>query len=281
MKVRIWGCRGSVAAPGPDTVRYGGNTSCVEVRLSDGTILVLDAGTGMRPLGLRLAEEGAKVIHVLLSHLHLDHLQGLAFFQPVYESDVELHIWGPPSPMHSLEGRIAGYMSEPLFPVNLSDIPCTATFHDATEAGWALGSATAWASAVSHQGPTLGYRLEEDGHAFVYIPDHEPSLGKDLRHTEVSWVSGYGLAAGADVLLHDAQYTESEYPNHIGWGHSSVEHVVTFATKSGVKQLVLFHHDPRHTDEQLEALLARATELWDGAGGPPPILAHEGMEFEI
>jgi phosphoribosyl 1,2-cyclic phosphodiesterase len=281
MRARIWGCRGSVASPGPDTVRYGGNTSCVEVRLADDTVLVLDAGTGMRPLGLRLADEGVKVVHVLLSHLHLDHLQGLAFFAPLYEADVELHIWGPPSPMHSLEERIAGYMSEPLFPVNLSDIPCTAKFHDATESGWELGTAAAVACAVSHQGPTLGYRLEENGRSLVYIPDHEPSLGKDLRRTEVAWVSGYGLAAGADILLHDAQYTEAEYRQHVGWGHSSVEHVVTFAVKSGVKQLLLFHHDPRHTDEQLDALLARATELWNGNSATPPLLAREGMEIEV
>jgi phosphoribosyl 1,2-cyclic phosphodiesterase len=134
-----------------------------------------------------------------------------------------------------------------------------------------------WATPVSHQGPTVGYRIEADW-TLAYIPDHEPALGLDLSTVEPAWLSGYPLAAGVDVLLHDAQYTEDEYPHHIGWGHSSVDQVVNFARRSGVQRLVLFHHDPCHTDGALDAFLDRACELW-GAGGSPPVLAHEGMSL--
>lgn len=279
MEARVWGCRGSVAAPGPETVRYGGNTSCVELRLDDGSVVILDAGTGIRALGQQLADEGVRTIHLFLTHLHLDHLQGLAFFAPLYDPSVFLHVWGPRSPLHDLRDRVGVYMSEPLFPVNLSDVPCQAMFHDAPEAGCNLGAATVWAAAVSHQGPTVGYRVEADW-TLAYIPDHEPALGLDMGSIEPSWLSGYPLAARADVLLHDSQYSEEEYGTHVGWGHSSTEQVVLFAQRSEVAQLVLFHHDPRHTDAELEVLLGRACDLW-GSAGNSPLLAYEGMTLAV
>ena len=278
MEARVWGCRGSVPAPGPRTVRYGGNTSCVEVRLDPRTVIILDAGTGIRELGFQLADEGIKTIHLFLSHLHLDHIQGLAFFAPLYDPEVVLHIWGPRSPVTDLADRVSAYMSEPLFPVNLSDIPCEAVFHDAPEEGCDFGPGTVWAMPVSHQGPTVGYRVEAEW-TLAYIPDHEPALGLEIEAVEPSWLSGYPLAQDCDVLLHDSQYSEDEYPQHVGWGHSSIGHVVNFAVRAGVRQLVMFHHDPRHIDEALEGLLTRACELWSGPGSPP-ILAREGMNLD-
>jgi ribonuclease BN (tRNA processing enzyme) len=133
---------------------------------------------------------------------------------------------------------------------------------------------------VSHNGPTLGYRIEEDGHSLAYIPDHEPGKSMDLASVEVDWISGYGLAAGATVLLHDAQYSAEEYPSHIGWGHSSIEHVVTLARRAEVGRLVLFHHDPYHSDDELEAMRTEAVRLW-GDRPDPPVLAHEGMVIEV
>ena len=177
MQARVWGCRGSVAAPGPDTVKYGGNTSCVEVRLSSGEVLVLDAGTGIRPLGVLLQATPCLELHILLSHLHLDHLQGLGFFRPLFDPNVHIHIWGPPSPVQPLSERIAMYLSPPLFPVHLNDVPAHLTFHDTPEEAFSIGSATIRSGKVQHQGPTVGYRIEEHGHALVYLPDHEPSLG--------------------------------------------------------------------------------------------------------
>jgi phosphoribosyl 1,2-cyclic phosphodiesterase len=279
VKARVWGCRGSLATPGPDTLRYGGNTSCVEVRV-DGSVIVLDAGTGIRPLGLLLERERVPEVHILLSHLHMDHLQGLGFFKPLFDREVAVHVWGPSSPTRSLADRIATYLSPPLFPVSVSELPSQLTFHDAPDTPWTVGAATITAVNVAHQGPTLGFRIEEDGRSLAYIPDHEPSAGVDLRTLGPDWISGSQLADAVDVLLHDSQYSEDEYPRHIGWGHCSIEHVVTFAQLTAVKRLVLFHHDPLHTDDALDALCARARQLWDGDEGAVD-LAYEGMEIDL
>ena len=280
MRATIWGCRGSLATPGPTTVRYGGNTPCVEVRLADGTLLILDAGTGIRPLGLTLGPNRPRTIHLLLSHLHLDHLEGLPFFFPIWDPELELHIWGPPSPVTSLDARIATYLSPPLFPVHLSDVPSNLVFHDAPPEPWQIGSATIAAAEISHPGPTLGYRIEESGGSLAYLTDHEPALGMDLRDVSPDWVSGYAIATGADLLLHDCQYTEAEYQLKVGWGHSSTEHVADFARVAGVKELLLFHHDPMHSDADLESMLGRVRELW-GEGEDRVNLAREGMRIEL
>ncbi|MDQ4081558.1 MAG: MBL fold metallo-hydrolase [Actinomycetota bacterium] len=280
MLTRIWGCRGSLAAPGPETVRYGGNTSCLEVRSGD-TVLVLDAGTGIRPLGLALERERPAVLHLLLTHLHLDHVEGLGFFAPIWHRETKLHVWGPPSPVRRLETRIARYLSPPLFPVHLGDIPAQMTFHDAPGDEWEIDAIRIRSAPVSHPGPTIGYRLSENGRSLTYIPDHEPVLGTELAQLSVDWLSGHELAAGSDVLLHDSQYTEDEYPGKVGWGHSSVADAVSFARRSEVGRLVLFHHDPLHADADLERLRDRAEELWGDGSRPAPALAHEGMEIEL
>jgi phosphoribosyl 1,2-cyclic phosphodiesterase len=265
MQVRIWGCRGSLATPGADTVRYGGNTSCVEVRLASGHVLVLDAGTGMRPLGVEMQQDLPTGLHILLTHLHLDHLQGLGFFRPLFSPGLDIQIWGPASPVQQLQERIARYLSPPLFPVSLDDIPSNLSFHDAPETAVTIGSATVRAAKVTHQGPTVGYRIEEDGQAIVYLPDHEPAIGTDLSTISADWMSGYDLARGADLLLHDAQYREHEYDAHVGWGHSSIADTIEFATKAGVERVMLFHHDPYHDDDELEELLREARARWNGA----------------
>jgi len=280
LRARIWGCRGSLATPGHETLRYGGNTSCVEVRLDDGTLLVLDAGTGIRALGLELVREGVRKIDVLLTHLHLDHIEGLGFFAPVWNPETELHVWGPPSPVRSLDARIGRYFSAPLFPVDLSEIPARLVFHDAPSEPWELGGARLYAEQISHPGPTLGYRIEENGNSLAYIPDHEPALGIPLESLTPDWVSGYMVAAGAHTLLHDGQYFDEEYTKHMGWGHSSLSDAVTFGHVAEGGSLVLFHHDPVHTDEVLDDLQARARELWRN-GGPPPEVACEGMEIVL
>lgn len=277
MKATIWGCRGSLPAPAPDTVRYGGNTSCVEVRVDEDTVIVLDAGSGMRPLGHTLAANGPSSIHVLLTHLHLDHLQGLAFFLPFWASDVDLHIWGPPSPNLSLADRVAAYVAPPLFPVHLSDVPSRPIFHDVPEGPWEIGSALVTGASVVHQGPTLGFRINADERALAYIPDHEPSLGVDLKALEPEWISGCPLAWKADVLLHDAQYTAEEYSSHVGWGHSSIRHAVTMAQAASVDRLVMFHHDPAHNDDDVADLCSEAAALWDGPRAP--VAAAEGMSL--
>jgi ribonuclease BN (tRNA processing enzyme) len=219
-------------------------------------------------------------MHILLTHLHLDHLQGLGFFRPLFSPGLDIHIWGPASPVQHLSERIAMYLSPPLFPVRLGDVPSHVTFHDASEEPVVIGSATVRAAEVTHQGPTVGYRIEENGRVLVYLPDHEPALGTDLTTVPAAWVSGHDIARGADVLLHDAQYRDCEYESHIGWGHSGIDAAMEFAHKAGAVNVVLFHHDPYHTDSELEVLLMEAREKWPGMEDRVS-LAYEGMTITL
>ena len=221
MKVRVWGARGSVPAPGPEMNRYGGNTSCVELTLSSGETLILDAGTGIRTLGFSLPPDLER-INILLTHLHLDHIQGLMFFPPCFRAESNIRIFGPSSPEASLEARIARYISAPLSPVEVRELPCDVSFHDAPATEWQIGGATIRAEAITHRGPTLGYRITDGDTSLCYIPDHEPGLGADLENLSEEWISGYNLARDADLLIHDCQYTDEEYPGHEGWGHSPI-----------------------------------------------------------
>jgi phosphoribosyl 1,2-cyclic phosphodiesterase len=260
MHVTLWGTRGSLAAPGPETTRYGGNTSCVEVRGADGTVLVLDAGTGIRRLGAALSGTLRRV-DLLLTHLHMDHLQGLGFFAPLYNPEMEVHIWGPAGTTLPLPARLARYMSPPLFPVRLRDLPCALHLHEVPCGEIGLGALTITAAFVCHPGPTVGYRIAAAGAVLTYIPDHEPALGVPQFPWRREWTSGAMLAADADLLIHDAQYSPEEYPQHVGWGHSSLQHTLAFATLTGVKHLVPFHHDPAHTDTDLDRLIAEAVHV--------------------
>jgi ribonuclease BN (tRNA processing enzyme) len=252
----------------------------VEVRSGNDIALILDAGTGIRKLGDQLAPDAQ--IHLLLTHLHLDHLEGLRFFAPLWDAGREIHIWGPSSPIHSLEERIARSFSPPLFPVDLADLPAAIRFHDVPDEPWTLGGIRILSLPVSHRGSTVGYRLEVARGSLAFIPDHEPVLGVELAELDPDWISGHALAEGVDVLLHDSQFTEEEYAERVGWGHSSVAHAVEFARKAEVGRLVLFHHDPDRSDAEVERLTERASELWESAGdGAAPIAAHEGMTIEL
>jgi phosphoribosyl 1,2-cyclic phosphodiesterase len=279
MRIQVLGSRGSIATPGPSTARYGGNTSCVRVQPDGGGTVILDAGTGLRTLGAAIGSEPRR-IDLLLTHLHVDHVEGLGFFAPIWSASTELHIWGPPSPVTPLQERIATYFSPPLFPVHLNDVPATVICHDAPRDPWTIGPVTVCAEPILHPGPTVGYRLEERGRVLAYITDHEPSLGADLENLPAEWISGAGLAYGADLLIHDCQYTEEEYRSRVGWGHPSVEHVATFAMKTKVDRLLLFHHDPAHSDVDVDAIVARARSLV-GVDGDRCDGAREGAELVV
>jgi len=261
--------------------RYGGNTSCVQVTLASGEILILDAGTGIRTLGLGLT--GRERIHILLTHLHLDHIQGLMFFPPCFRAESEIVIWGPSSPEASLEDRIARYISAPLSPVEVRELPCSVAFRDTPASEWELGGARIRAEAVTHRGPTLGYRIEDVEATLCYIPDHEPALGAPLAALEPEWISGFDLASEADLLIHDCQYADEEYPDHIGWGHSAVTDTLTFARRVAAERLMLFHHDPLHADPFLDEFHASARRGWESLGGDATLLemGMEGAELEI
>jgi len=277
VKVTLWGVRGSLATPGADTARYGGNTSCVEVRGDDGTVVILDAGTGIRPLG-RVLPPSVRRIDLLLTHLHMDHIQGLGFFEPLYERGREIHIWGPPSPTLDLRTRLARYLSPPLFPVRLRDLPCRLTLHNVPPERFEVGGLEVEAALVCHPGSTVGYRISEGTRSLAYLPDHEPALGLREFPGEPEWTSGFDLAAGADLLIHDAQYTTEEYQKRVGWGHSSIRDAIAFATVAGARRFVPFHHDPTHDDAMLDCIdsVVRTGDLPFGF-----VAGTEGATFEV
>lgn len=278
IQVTLWGTRGSLASPGAETARYGGNTACVEVRGADDAVLVLDAGTGIRRLGAALPASLRRV-DLLLTHLHMDHIQGLGFFAPLHNPTVEVHVWGPASTTMSLRTRLMRYLSPPLFPVHLRDLPCNLVLHEVPCGDFTIGDFQISSALVCHPGPTVGYRIATARAVLAYLPDHEPALGAPNFPQNAGWTSGHAVAAGVDLLIHDAQYNNDEYADHIGWGHSSVQHALAFAALAGVKHLVPFHHDPAHTDEYLDRLITAATATAKPSFGVTP--GTEGATFEL
>jgi ribonuclease BN (tRNA processing enzyme) len=254
----------------------------VELRAGDGSVVMLDAGSGIH----RLSDFGSGVtrVDVLLSHLHMDHILGLGFFGALFQPDLEVHIWGPPSATLDLRARLSRYLSPPLFPVRLADLPCRLELHDAPRGTFDLPGATVTADLVCHPGLTLGYRVAADGAVVAYIPDHEPALGTDLPNGSAflqspEWTSGFSLMAGVDLLIHDAQYTDDEYPAHVGWGHSTIGQAMALAEAAGVGTLAAFHHDPSHNDSQLDRLFSAAVEERDWSFHLSP--AREGNSVTL
>ena len=199
-------------------------------------------------------------IDILLSHLHADHIQGLGFFAPLFQAGREVHIWGPRSATMDLRSRLARYLSAPLFPVHLRELPSRLTLHDVPLSGFEIGGIRVMASLILHPGTTLAYRLVEQGEALVYMSDHEPALGTADLPESADWTSGMALASEADLLIHDSQYSDEEYGEHVGWGHSSIAHTIAFAERAAVRRLVTFHHDPSHSDSDLEKMHSLASK---------------------
>ena len=269
MRATIWGCRGSLATPGPSTVRYGGNTSSIELRSSSGSLIVLDAGTGIRPLGLTLATERPAEIHLLLTHMHLDHVEGLGFFGPLFDPGCRITIWGPKPDGASLREHLAAYLSPPLFPVPFTELPCTIEVVEIWEDTWSMDGVRVASAPVRHRGRTLGYRIEEDGRSLAFIPDNEPGLDAE---------SGLVLAEGVDLLMHDAQYTADEYETRVGWGHTALPDLAAYILAADPRRTVMFHHDPSHSDDVLEAMEQSAREL---ACRDAIELAREGTDLVV
>jgi ribonuclease BN (tRNA processing enzyme) len=225
----------------------------VEVRNDAGALLVIDAGTGIRRLRSELPA-GVRRVDVLLTHLHMDHIQGLGFFEALYDPDLEVHLWGPASARQDLNTRLTRYLSPPLFPVRLRDLDCELHVHDVRIDNIDIPGFTVAAARVCHPGLTIGYRIEADGASLAHLSDHEPMLCASAFEHGPDWISGYALAEAADVLVHDSQYTDEEYETRVGWGHSTFEHAARFAARVGAKRMVPFHHDPSHDDAWLDKI---------------------------
>jgi phosphoribosyl 1,2-cyclic phosphodiesterase len=282
MKVRFWGVRGSIPVADRRMAGYGGNTACVEVTLSDGSELILDAGTGIRELGLS-RETGAESANVLLTHLHLDHIQGLMFFPPLFRPECTTVIWGPWSLDGPLRARLGRYISAPLSPLEIRELAGDVGFETCPSAEWEIGPARVTARLVNHRGPTFGYRIVDGDAVLCYLPDHEPALGQALERCDPDWISGMSLAQDASLLIHDCQYADDEYEEHLGWGHSRVSDTLTFARRAGARRVALFHHDPLHDDAALDALRDQALETWSDLRGEPEAveMAREEQTLEL
>jgi phosphoribosyl 1,2-cyclic phosphodiesterase len=242
---------------------YGGNTSCVEVRLNDNTLIVFDAGTGIRPLGQRLlAQPGPVQIYLFLSHMHWDHIQGLPFFAPAYVEGTELCILGPGGGYATLEQSICDQMRSPYYPIPMHAMAAHIRFVELSAGSvFELPGATVEASVLNHPGRSLGYRLSAEGRVLVYATDNEPFGTSLVTQHLVEPPPLLHLMQHADLLIHDAQYTPEEYPPHLGWGHSTYVHALQIARKAEVKQLVLYHHDPSHSDAVIDCIVA-TSQTW-------------------
>jgi phosphoribosyl 1,2-cyclic phosphodiesterase len=286
LRVRFWGTRGSIPTPGPTTVRYGGNTPCLELRTADDWLVILDAGTGARELGrelLRRAEGAAVRADIYLTHAHWDHIQGLPFFAPLFGRGNHFTIRGPASLATGIDRVVRDQMSPVVFPVSFEQLDATIDFEE-LGAEWVDGQGyVVHAMPVRHPGGCLGYRFQEPGRGggVVYVSDNELGPGghyavpTDWRERFVQWMTG------ADVLVHDAFYTTAEGAAHPGWGHSTYREAVEVALAAGVRTLVLFHHKPERTDEEIDRCLAECQQLVQDRGAALRVIAAaEGMELE-
>ncbi len=276
-QIRFWGVRGSIPTPGVDTVRYGGNTTCVEVR-SGADIIILDAGTGLRKLGQSLLKEFKQKplnLTLLLSHTHWDHIQGMPFFAPIYESRCRLRILGSEGARKGLVDALTGQMESTYFPVPFSKLPSNIEIEELHDFNFAVGSTLARAQRANHPGVTVGYRLFSPDGIVVFFPDAEPRQGGDDREM-------IDFVRDADVLILDSQYDAAEYKKHVGWGHGCVDESVALALKAGVKKLVLFHHDPDHSDRKIDSFVRYARRLVARAKGKLKVeAAREGMTITL
>ncbi len=295
-RLKLWGVRGSIPVPGPSTVRYGGNTSCVEVR-ADGEIIVLDAGSGIRELGIALEREfgdRAVKLTLLITHTHWDHIQGLPFFLPAYNQKNEIRVLGYEGARVGLATILAGQMETPFFPVSLKDLPSNIAIEELKEMEFAIGKVNVRSKFANHPGICAGYRLNTSGGSIAYFPDNEPYellklhlAGRD--HTSTEDARGFARTErtklveflhGCDVLILDTQYTDDEYDKHIGWGHGSLSRAVSIALEAEVRRLILFHHDPSHDDQKIDDMLERARLLVVESGAPLEVeAAREGAEI--
>jgi phosphoribosyl 1,2-cyclic phosphodiesterase len=275
MEVTFYGVRGSCPCPSDANRRYGGNTACVTLTVAGEPPIIFDLGTGLRPFAETQPLDGTFNGTALVTHIHWDHVQGLPFFPPADRVGAHFDVFGPEQEEGSLADVFDGFMRPPYFPVTCSDLRGDIVFHDVLKDDVTVGSAQIMVRPVPHCGPTVGYRVEWNGAIVTYISDHQAPLDLDSVADSV-----LELAAGADLLIHDAQYTRSEFAEKSHWGHCTVDYAVRVAQEAGVKRLVLFHHDPSHGDEELDGLLVEAQAV-AGRGGLEVLAAYEGLQLSL
>lgn len=284
--VTFWGTRGSIPTPGAQTARYGGNTPCVAVEGAGGQLVILDAGTGIRALGLHLVEKqnGAVKVEILLSHAHWDHIQGLPHFKPFYAPGNAVRIWGSRQGTMSLEAILRQQMDPAVFPVPLDALSAQLTVQQVDLPEFSIGEFRVRTIKLRHPGTTLGFRLTpvKGGPSLAYVTDNELGPGGHYD-TPGSWRKDFvAFLSGVDLLIHDAMYTPAELELHRGWGHSTYEETVTLAQDAGAKRLVLFHHEPEHNDEMMDGLVKAARTYAKKDGRPLEVLAAlEGMKVTL
>ena len=278
ISVRFWGVRGSIPTPGRSTLRYGGNTSCVEVRWKN-DLIILDAGTGIRKLGAQLSEEfGGRPIDLtlLLTHTHWDHIQGFPFFRPAYQAKNRITVLGGGRTKHGIRDLLNDQMESPFFPVGLRDLPSSISMRPLPASPFAVGEVRVEAIRVNHPGFCVGFRLSTPGGSLAYFPDNE--LAARLPTKTPRRLTDAGLAEfirGVDLLIMDTQYDRARYPEHAGWGHGCLDDVVALAAGADVKQLCLFHHDPDHSDAKIDAMLTYARQLARRQDGRMKVVAAQ------
>ena len=282
-RLKFWGVRGSIPAPGEATRHFGGNTSCVELR-ADGEHIICDAGSGIRPLGLALAEEAdGKPLNLtlLITHAHWDHIQGFPFFVPAYDPNSRVRILGYEGATEGLRTTLAGQMESPYFPLALDEMPGNIEFEELKEMQFQIGPVPVDACFTNHPGVCVGYRFQTSGGVIVYMPDNETVARQsgDCAGQVPSTMDAdiVEFIRDADVLIVDAQYDAKEYRAHIGWGHGCVDEVVAMAACANVQRLYLFHHDPAHDDRTISGMVMHARDLAKAVGSPMRIeAAREG-----
>lgn len=258
MIIRCWGARGSIPVSGKDYLRYGGNTTCLEIRNNRDDILLVDAGSGIREAGNAFLADGRRDFTLLLTHAHWDHIMGFPFFKPLYRHDATINIWGCPFAQDSIREMLARVMSAPYFPIKYDDIHANVTYAEICIETYQLGDLTITPIALSHPNQGTGYKFSEAGRNFVFLTDNE--LG--LQHEGgLSYDNYIEFCRGADLLIHDAEYLDKEYPKRRGWGHSTIEQATSLALDAGVKQLGLFHHNQERIDTEVDNLVALSRRI--------------------
>ncbi len=275
--IKFWGVRGSIPTPGPGTVRYGGNTSCIEFRYGD-EIIILDAGTGLRLLGQSLLDEFKDKplnLTLLITHTHWDHIQGLPFFGPIYEPRCRLRIYGCEGARKGLVNALSSQMETTYFPVAFAKLPSNIQIEEFKNFSFSIGTVLVRAQRANHPGVCVGYRLFTPEALVCFFPDTEPRPdGQDKDMIE--------FIRGADLLVLDSQYDQTEYKSHVGWGHGCVDDTVALALRAEVKHLVLFHHDPGHDDARIDAMVSHARKIVAEKKGKLRIeAAREGMTLNL